>query len=418
LSSTTADPKTALRRERLAAAPAAVTVDHVHKTFRLPHQQFHTLKERVLHPMRSMTYDELRALQDVHVSIAQGEFFGIVGRNGSGKSTLLKCLAGIYRPDAGAVQVSGRLSPFIELGVGFNPDLTARDNVVINAVMMGLTRREARRAFDEVIAFAELEEFIDLKLKNYSSGMAVRLGFATAIQVDADVLLVDEVLAVGDAAFQQKCFDEFSRLRAAGKTIVFVTHDMAATERFCDRAMLLDRGNVVEIGDPREIAHAYNELSFGRLVHEVSETTRFGDQTECEIAEAWFESKGEIVTQVAKGDQLTLAVKFRAHARIEDPIVGVTLRNDIGHTIFASTTDYLDVSLGVVEAGEELTVRFVVQSAWIAASHYKLTPSIARAGSGADALDLREDLASVYIHASRASGGVADMPHVIEVTRG
>uniref|UniRef100_UPI0035645E9B ABC transporter ATP-binding protein n=1 Tax=Paraconexibacter sp. TaxID=2949640 RepID=UPI0035645E9B len=260
MSTSTITPEQAARVRRLQQQPVSVQVDHVRKTFRLPHQQYHTLKERVLHPFRSMTYDELHALQDVHVDIRRGEFFGIVGRNGSGKSTLLKCLAGIYRPDSGSVTLRGRLSPFIELGVGFNPDLTARDNVVINAVMMGLSRKEAKRAFDEVIAFAELEEFVDLKLKNYSSGMAVRLGFATAIQVDADVLLVDEVLAVGDAAFQQKCFEEFHRLRASGKTIVFVTHDMNATERFCDRAMLIERGDVIDINEPHVIARAYNEL--------------------------------------------------------------------------------------------------------------------------------------------------------------
>ncbi len=193
-----------------------------------------------MHPLRSRCYDVLRAVQDVSIDIARGEFFGIVGRNGSGKSTLLKCLAGIYDIDEGELTVNGRLSPFIELGVGFNPDLTARDNVIINAIMLGLSKKEATARFDDIIAFAELEEFVDLKLKNYSSGMHVRLAFATAVQVDADVLLIDEVLAVGDAAFQQKCFDEFTRLRAEGRTMLFVTHDMGSVERFCDRAMLLD----------------------------------------------------------------------------------------------------------------------------------------------------------------------------------
>ena len=186
---------------------------------------------------------------------APGEFFGIVGRNGSGKSTLLKCLAGIYQPDGGTIEIRGRLSPFIELGVGFNPELTARDNVIINAIMLGLyAQAGARSASTSIVAFAELEEFMDLKLKNYSSGMQVRLAFSVAIQVEADIVLIDEVLAVGDAAFQQKCFDEFIRIKEEGRTIVFVTHDMGAVERFCDRAMLMDRGRVVEIGDPADIA--------------------------------------------------------------------------------------------------------------------------------------------------------------------
>jgi ABC-type polysaccharide/polyol phosphate transport system ATPase subunit len=197
------DPSTALRAHSLSAAPVAVKVDDVSKTFKLPHQRYSTLKERALHPFRSRTFDEFEAVKAVTLDVRQGEFFGIVGRNGSGKSTLLKCLAGIYEPNRGSVAISGRLSPFIELGVGLNGDLTARDNVMINAILLGLTRTQAKERFDDIIAFAELEEFLDLKLKNYSSGMTVRLAFSVAIQVDADVLLVDEVLAVGDAAFQQ-----------------------------------------------------------------------------------------------------------------------------------------------------------------------------------------------------------------------
>jgi ABC-type polysaccharide/polyol phosphate transport system ATPase subunit len=241
-----------------------ITATEVSKSFRLPHQRYSTLKERALHPFRTRTSDELRALDRVSLTVRRGEFFGIVGRNGSGKSTLLKCLAGIYDADSGTIEIEGKLSPFIELGVGFNPDLTARDNVLINAILLGLSRRDARRRFDEIIAFAELDEFIDLKLKNYSSGMHVRLAFSVATQVDADVLLVDEVLAVGDAAFQQKCFAQFQSLKAAGRTIVLVTHDMRAVERFCDRAMLIERGQVLDIGDPHEIALAYNEINFGR----------------------------------------------------------------------------------------------------------------------------------------------------------
>ena len=179
--------------------PLAVSVEGVAKEFRLPHEQVSTLKERALHPFRRTTVDRLHALEDVSFTVGQGEFFGIVGRNGSGKSTLLKCLAGIYRVDRGAIRMRGRLSTFIELGVGFNPDLAARDNVLINGIMLGLSPKEALRRFDAIIAFAELEEFVDLKLKNYSSGMQVRLAFSVMSQVDADVLLIDEVLAVGDA---------------------------------------------------------------------------------------------------------------------------------------------------------------------------------------------------------------------------
>jgi ABC-type polysaccharide/polyol phosphate transport system ATPase subunit len=418
VSATTFQAKEADRKARLAAAPPAVAVTHLSKTFRLPRNRYSTLKERVLHPFASTVYDDLRAVQDVHVTIPRGEFFGIVGRNGSGKSTLLKCLAGIYRADQGSVQLHGRLSPFIELGVGFNPDLAARDNVVINGVMMGLSRAEARRAYESVIRFAELEEFVDLKLKNYSSGMGVRLGFATAIHVDADILLVDEVLAVGDAAFQQKCFEEFIRLKDEGKTIVFVTHDMGAVERFCDRAMLIERGEVLQMGDPHEVARAYNELNFGRLVHKPSANgSRYGDHAACEIVDAWFERDGERVGTVEQGDRITVAMQARFHAHLEEPVFGVTLRNEVGHTIFTTTTEWGGVDTGTFEAGDTATVRVGVDVIF-APSRYVLTPSVARAGSGADTLDLREDMTALYVHAVRATGGVVDVPHTIEVERG
>ena len=405
------------RRERLRDAPVAIEIDGLAKTFRLPHQQYSTLKERVLHPGRSTTYDELKALRGVDVHIREGEFFGIVGRNGSGKSTLLKVLAGIYRPDAGRVAIHGRLSPFIELGVGFNPDLTARDNIIINAVMMGLTRKEARERFDKIIAFAELEEFVDLKLKNYSSGMSVRLGFSTAIQIDSDVLLVDEVLAVGDANFQQKCFEEFTRLRSENKTIVFVTHDMHAVERFCDRAMLIERGEVLEIAEPRAISRAYNELNFGRLLHEETEDGRFGEQGAAEIVEAWFEKDGEPVKQVAQGERVAIAVAIRFHADLESPIVGVTLRNDMGHTYFVGSTELALIDLGQKHAGDEMVVRFSIDTPF-ATSQYLVTPSIARAGSGAAAIDIREDLTTLYIHSTSNSGGLVELPYDVEVTAG
>src|SRR5271165_961561 len=242
----------------MAGAPESrlppIVVDAVSKTFRVPEERTHTLKERALHPLRRSGHEAFTALRDISFAVERGEFFGIVGRNGSGKSTLLKCLAGIYGADEGEIWCEGRMSTFIELGVGFNPDLAAFDNVALNGIMLGLTPREARGRYERVIEFAELEEFQDLKLKNYSSGMHVRLAFSVAIQVDADILLIDEVLAVGDAGFQQKCFDVFNRMRDEGRTIVFVTHDMSAVNRFCHRAMLLERGEMVALGDPNRVA--------------------------------------------------------------------------------------------------------------------------------------------------------------------
>ena len=243
-------------------APAAIRVEDLHKSFRIPTQRVDSLKERAVHPFAAREYRELHALDGVSFEIRQGEFFGIVGRNGSGKSTLLKLLASIYRADAGRIQIAGRLAPFIELGVGFNQELTARENVLLNGVMMGLTPKEVRQRQDSVIDFAELHDFADLRLKNYSSGMLVRLAFSVMLQADADVLLIDEVLAVGDAAFQQKCADAFHQMKAEGKTIVLVTHDMAAVEAYCHRALLLADGKIQYLGSPALTGNEYLKLNF------------------------------------------------------------------------------------------------------------------------------------------------------------
>jgi len=396
------------------AASAAVSIECVSKTFRLPHQQYSTLKERALHPFRTTEYDELHAVRDISLEIARGEFFGIVGRNGSGKSTLLKCVAGIYGVDSGRITIAGRISPFIELGVGFNADLTARDNVAINAIMLGLSRREARARFDDVIAFAELEEFVDLKLKNYSSGMLVRLAFATAIQVDTEILLIDEVLAVGDAAFQQKCFEEFFRLKREGKTIVFVTHDMYSMERFCHRAMLMERGNMVQLGDPREIGRAYHKLNFGQLPHQTAAEAASGSGTM--IVEAWFEdASGKRITSAGQEERLSMCFEARLAEDLLDPVFAATLRTELGHTIIVARSDEHGGASGQFKAGESVVARFELPN-WLTPSRYMLTPSLARAGTGADALALVEDMSSVVVH-GQASGGILELPVDVRIER-
>ena len=414
---TTAPDLRAERAARIAAAPPAVVVEDVTKCFRIPRQAYSTLKERVLHPRRSSEYDVLRAVDGVSFSVAQGEFFGIVGRNGSGKSTLLKLLAGIYEPDEGEIELEGRLSPFIELGVGFNPDLAARDNVAISAVMLGLSRREARERFDDIIAFAELQEFTELRLKNYSSGMQVRLAFSTAIQVDADVLLVDEVLAVGDAAFQQKCFEQFQRMKDAGRTIVFVTHDMSAVQRFCDRAMLVDKGRIVQIDEPDVIARAYNEINFGRVAFaDGTDGRRHGEHAEAEVIRCWFEdATGGRITAIAQREPFTVGMQITVHEPLDEPIFAVTLRNIARHTIFATSTLDQKVDTGHFEPGNyEVRIRMENH---LAPSTYTATPSIARAGGGKDAIDMREDLATLAIHGTHESGGVVDSPHEFRIER-
>jgi ABC-2 type transport system ATP-binding protein len=238
---------------------AAIEVSGVSKTFRIPHEQRMFLKEYFLHPLRRMTYERNEALKDVSFSVEPGEFFGILGPNGSGKSTLLRILAGIYVPDRGVVRVRGLLSPFIELGVGFNPELNARDNIRLNGTLAGLTRSQLDERFDEILAFSELERFVDQKLKNYSSGMLVRLAYSLAIQIPFDVLLLDEVLAVGDVAFQEKCFATFDRFKEEGKTVVFVSHGLALMEQFCDRVLLLRNGIVEGLGGPAEVIDVYRD---------------------------------------------------------------------------------------------------------------------------------------------------------------
>jgi ABC-type polysaccharide/polyol phosphate transport system ATPase subunit len=201
------------------------------------------------------------AVDDVSFDIHEGEFFGIIGPNGSGKSTLLKIMAGIYRQDRGLVRIDGVVSPFIELGVGFSPELTGRDNVRINSTLLGLSSRELKRRYDKIVEFAELERFMDQKLKNFSSGMQMRLAYSIAIQVDFDVLLLDEVLAVGDQNFQEKCFATFRRFRAEGKTIVLVTHDLATLEEYADRVLLLRRGKAEMLGEPSDVAAHYRDTA-------------------------------------------------------------------------------------------------------------------------------------------------------------
>ena len=249
-------------------------------------------------------------LKGISFEVQQGEFFGIVGRNGSGKSTLLKCLAGIYGTDAGTIHVAGQLSPFIELGVGFNPDLPARDNVEINAVMMGLNPRVVRDRFDEIIAFGGLEGFVDQKLKNYSSGMQVRLAFSVMVHSDPDVMLIDEVLAVGDAAFQQKCLDVFYRLKREGKTIVLVTHAMGLVEQFCDRAMMLSDGDIKLIGEPHEVGRAYLTENFASAHTDVPDEAQPGERVR--LRDCWVRT-----TPASASKRSGTASRFTVHMEIE-----------------------------------------------------------------------------------------------------
>jgi ABC-type polysaccharide/polyol phosphate transport system ATPase subunit len=398
----------------------------------MPREQVHTLKERVLHPLRRSGEDQLVALRDVSFRVEEGEFFGIVGRNGSGKSTLLKCLAGIYGTNSGDIYINGRLSTFIELGVGFNPDLAAYDNIVLNATMLGLSARDARDRFESVIDFAELHDFTELKLKNYSSGMLVRLAFSVMIQVDAEILLIDEVLAVGDASFQQKCYDQFEKIRASGRTVLFVTHDMGAVRRFCDRAVLLEKGRMVAIGEPESVGNRYLQLNFSaearqqqrELAASVTppkateymgeEGARFGDGR-AEIVEAWVEdSAGKPVSIVPSGERCAIVARVRFLDEIEDPLFSVSLTNSHRHQILSASTVWTTPNVGVFAAGDEVEFRVDFDNIL---AHDRYFASVSVELSGGHPLDLRERMFSLIVTSTRATGALVEVPHEVRLTR-
>jgi ABC-type polysaccharide/polyol phosphate transport system ATPase subunit len=333
------------------ASPVVIEARGLNKSFRIPAHRIDSLRERATHPFTRVEYREHRALRDVSFDVRQGEFFGIVGRNGSGKSSLLKVLASIYRLDAGRARVAGRVAPFIELGVGFNHELTARENAVLNGVLMGLTLREARRSLDAVMAFAELEDFVDLQLKNYSSGMLVRFAFALMVQADADVMLIDEVLAVGDAAFAQKCVEVFREKRRAGKTIVLVTHDMTTVQTLCHRAMLLHDGELRFIGEPEDAALAYYRMNFASDDAEAAMGAKRVDVNARVV-------RAEAPETIAEGDPIQLDVVLEAARPLNRPSFIFHVRNDEGTTVFELTRP-LD---GALAPGEKVALAGSVQN--------------------------------------------------------
>jgi ABC-2 type transport system ATP-binding protein len=367
------------------AAPVVIEVRGVDKTFRVPERRVDTLKERATRPFSRLDYRELRALRDISFDIHKGEFFGIVGQNGSGKSTLLKILASIYRADAGRIRVAGRLAPFIELGVGFNPELTARENSVINGVLMGLSKREARRRLDAVLDFAELEEFMDLKLKNYSSGMMVRLAFAVMVQADADIMLIDEVLAVGDFGFAQKCMDVFHEKRRAGKTILLVTHDMGTVRSLCDRAMFLQDGELDYLGDPEETAMRYYRANFVRAGREDAweEQAAVTDINARVIHARLGNEAGEPIEDVKQGQPILLDALIEAKRELAAPIFSIHVSNTQGTVVFAFTRDLERQRRDRLAAGERVRLSGRIENALVP-GRYSLDCWVRRDRQGAE----------------------------------
>lgn len=315
----------------------AVKLEKLSKQFILPEHNRQTLKARFINLFAGNPKTKQIALKGIDLEIKKGEFLGIVGRNGSGKSTLLKILAGIYQPTSGKVQVNGRLVPFIELGVGFNPELSGKENVYLNGAILGFSRKEINQQYNTIVEFAELEKFMDQKLKNYSSGMEVRLAFSSTIRAEADILLIDEVLAVGDADFKRKCYDYFTRLKKEKRTVIFVSHDMEAIRTYCDRAILLENGRIMADGQPEQVAQAYL-----KLFNNISVTKKSLQSKSDRWGNGW--AKFEVVSVKTGPKQLQINTKLRARRSIESIVYGFRVKDSGGREITGSNSSLLGKS--------------------------------------------------------------------------
>jgi ABC-2 type transport system ATP-binding protein len=351
----------------------AVAINDVSKRFRLYHEKYTSLKERAIHFGR-VPFEEFWALRDINLEIMEGETVGLLGHNGSGKSTLLKCIAGILQPTMGEIAVRGRLAALLELGAGFHPELTGRENVFMNAAILGMPKREIAKRFDDIVAFAELEQFIDNQVKHYSSGMYVRLGFAVAVNMDPEVLLVDEVLAVGDENFQRKCLERVRRFQKEGRTIIVVTHAADLVRQICDKAAVLDHGRMVASGTPGEAVRAFREhLMRGQRLEEAAQ---LGDEAEAAPGADGDAARARVPrapTQEEKrnlkvrltgvdirhprsgeqpyllpGEPLSLRLAFDAVEPVEDVVFGLAIHDIEGRLVFGSNTDFLGIDLGTL----------------------------------------------------------------------
>ncbi|MEI6481423.1 MAG: ABC transporter ATP-binding protein [Candidatus Saccharibacteria bacterium] len=325
----------------------AIHVEGVYKNFRLPHEKSSTIKSafvNILKGKRNRSTTVQHALKNISFDIKKGEFFGIVGRNGSGKSTLLKILAGIYQPTQGTVVTQGKLVPFIELGVGFNPELSGRDNVYLNGSLLGFSKEEIDSMYEKIVEFAELEQFMDQKLKNYSSGMQVRLAFSMAVRADADILLVDEVLAVGDADFQRKCFDYFRKLKKRKQTVVFVSHDMSAVREYCDRALLISDGVIKNMGRTEDVASEYTKLFLD---------TKEGDSGDDADSTRW--GSNPTVFDDVKVNFVNGAIIASGRMKFQDditaPLYGFSVKDAIGNPIMGTNTKLISKKTASHKAG-------------------------------------------------------------------
>lgn len=313
-------------------------VDHLTKTFRIHRERANSLKQRIAARGRNR-YDEFFALQDVTFDVREGEVFGVIGHNGSGKSTLLKCMAGILQPNEGAVRAHRKMSALLELGAGFHPELSGRENVFLNAAILGMSRRDIAARFDEIVAFSGLETFIDQPVKTYSSGMYVRLAFSVAINVDPRLLIIDEVLAVGDVTFQKRCLEKFVEFRNDGRTIVLVTHDLASVRNMCNRAIWLKQGHVSGEGDPKTLVEAYTESMLGASPQTESGSSRRGSgELIINEVEMFVGDASDPVMRFQTGDTVTFRMYYTASKAVPRPIFSLMIDTLGGATVSAPST--------------------------------------------------------------------------------
>jgi ABC-2 type transport system ATP-binding protein len=336
-------------------AEAAIVVDHLSKRFRLYHERNQNLKASLMRGRRAR-YEEFWAVKDVSFDIERGEAFGIIGHNGSGKSTMLKCLAKILRPEKGRIEINGTMSALLELGAGFHPELSGRENVYLNAAILGLSRKQIAAKFDEIVEFAGLERFIDTPVKNYSSGMYVRLGFAVAINVDPEILLIDEVLAVGDEAFQRKCGEKIADFRNDGRTIVIVSHGLGSLRSICDRVAWIDHGELHRLGPAGAVIDEYTgSVQVDREVvaerPEGDSSVRWGSGEARISSLELFDGSGAAVSRVRTGDHVTIHLELAVEAEIDDPIVGLAITHRDGPLVTGTNTARQGLLLGRLRPG-------------------------------------------------------------------
>lgn len=392
----------------------AIDVKDVHKTFRIPHEASNSLKSAALNLFKKKTFTDLKTADGISFKIKKGEFFGIIGRNGCGKSTMLKMLAGIYLPNKGKITINGRISPFLELGVGFNPELSARDNIYLNGAILGLTRKEINEKFEEIVEFSELREFLDQKLKNFSSGMQVRLAFAVAIHAHADILLIDEVLAVGDVNFQKKCLEKFRDFKNQNKTVVFVSHSMGYVKDFCDRVAVFEKGELKFIGETTRGVDVYNKLNVAVDEKEAEEynegkvgTSHLGTGGALISGFKIYNGKGKESLSLKTGESFKVALEVKYNKDVKVPAVGVMFRRNPLENLYGINNYFEKMDFGAKQAGTTDRITFEDTMPLNPGDYYlSFSISDARSSTEYEELDMLENVMKVAVSSEKEEWGI------------